>query len=220
MKKIAVLLALFCATALNTMENPKGNDYKGLGGLPPEIQVKILSYLNTYGALKHIIKGIKSLSLVDKELNCIVNDEYGNPTGFDRLIHILAEKYKNRPRGLDRTPNGIAKRFQTITASNYLKAQEILFQGLLQADTEKIKQAIQLGVMVNRPLHSPFNGLSYEPLELAVSNKSPEHVKILLEAGAKANKKWINKNTYHTPELNSNVEKTNQLLKEAIEKRQ
>jgi len=115
MKKITLLFTLLCVAALNGMENPERNDYKGFGGLSPEIQVMIIRSLNIHDTLYNIIKAIKATSLVDKELNEIVNGEYGNLAGFTALLHTLANKFP------DATKENMATLFNTEIANKYLE---------------------------------------------------------------------------------------------------
>jgi len=138
MKKIAILFTILCASALNGMENPQYGSYKGLGNLSPEIQVMIIQALNTYKNPVDVINAIKAISLVDKELNEIINQEYGNQKGFTKLVHILADKFNE-------TTGEIADKFKTPAANEYIKLGSQLVNTIMDSDKsegEKTKNEV------------------------------------------------------------------------------
>src|SRR5258708_39238807 len=95
MKKILLVCALICVGQLYGMEKEQKQENWNL--LPREVQVLVIQALNSGNTLDEVIKSIKSLSLVNKELNSIVNETYGNLEQFTALVHLLAKKFKNEP---------------------------------------------------------------------------------------------------------------------------
>ncbi len=199
MKKIALLLfTLLCVSALNGMENPESDNYKGLGGLSPEIQVTIISYLKEYNNLENIINAIKATSLVDKELNEIVNGEYGNQKGFTKLLITLLNKFNgiNKPShsAIHLYTREMVEKFRTPTAKKYLQILTTVSEELkdiLRIDESlahslnpiKISQFVKNGDNINF-----FNIYGTTLLLRALEMSMPvSSIKLLLEAGANPN---------------------------------
>lgn len=108
---IAMLMGIAYTNISYGME-PEQGAYKGLGGLPPELQVMMIQYLNIYENIDDVLDAIVATSLVDKDLNTIVNDMYGNPEGLTKLLHTLSKAY-----GVDTME--IANVLNTPAAQNY-----------------------------------------------------------------------------------------------------
>lgn len=95
MKKIALLITILSAGALNGMESPKHSQITWRD-LPIDAKAVIVQALQTYDNPNDTLNAIKAMGLSDKELNKIVNDVYlrGNLKDFTALVHILANKFK------------------------------------------------------------------------------------------------------------------------------
>jgi AraC-like DNA-binding protein len=174
MKKIALLFMLLSINILNAK-------FGGLGGLPMELQLKIILELNEYNTVEDAVKAIKNnrnLSEVDKELYDIINDVEGNEKEFMIVINTLARKFF-------KSPKHIADLFGTTTAQKYSKIQSLnkqLVQAIKEDDGDKIQTLIDEGAEVN---HTIIHGNeTWTPLTIAVMNDRADIVKTLLENGA------------------------------------
>ena len=189
-----VLFILLCAGALNGMESEQGR-FKGLGGLPPEVQVMIIQTLhNTYDDnlnaeenLKNIIKDIKATSLVDKELHKIINDMYGNQPGFTALAHMLAKK-------LNISTFRVAQAFNTDASQEYLALGTALANAIRENNSAQVAELISQGADVNfmeKPANLSFLSLKYRGNTLLITailyKNSADMIKLLLDAGANPN---------------------------------
>ena len=147
MKKIALLftLTLLGAGALNGMEPEHGKSHwHRYGRSPADVKGLILMYLHKSDNLDDIIYDIKKASLINKDLNTIVNKLYGNQKGFTALMHILANKF-------DKTTETIAEKFNTPVAKHYLDLGEQLNFAIGSADFDTAMQLIKQGADVNYP---------------------------------------------------------------------
>jgi hypothetical protein len=135
MKKIALLLIILCAHALNGMEQPAPT-------LPPEVIEVIVNQVYTYDDPDAMIKAIHKLSLFDTNFHTILNDMHGNPEGFKILAHMIAKKFNMQPCD-------IASRFHTQVAKNYVEICTQLRNKLKAQDIAGVKQLLEQGADVN-----------------------------------------------------------------------
>jgi len=177
MKKLTLLLTLLCASALNGM-GPGYGHFRGLGDLPPEIQVMIIQTLNTYNTLDDVINAIKAISKTNQQLNAIVTEEYGNQKRFNALVHTLANKFNT-------TTKTVAQKLGTLAAKIYITAGDILVQAIKNNSINHIIQAINAGADINYSFNTGHETLT--PLLLAVTHEQADIVKLLLEKGANPN---------------------------------
>ncbi len=193
--KLILLFTIVCAGQLYGM-GPERGRYVGLGDLPRETQVIIVTYLQTNDNLDGTIAAIKEASkgvgLANKQLNAIVNEVYGIPKGFTALVHLLADKFNT-------STEDVAGKFGTPVAENYqILGRELLLAISFSKDEEKIAELIQQGADVNyigHPVLDPYSNttpLMYVAAKYA-SAVSPyiNIVKLLLNAGANPNLKIV-----------------------------
>jgi hypothetical protein len=189
MKKIALLLTIFCVGVLNAMEKPEPTcDWQGLY---PEAKALIVQTLPTYTdpnagkALEYIIETIKSLRLTNKELCEIVDDLYANQRGFTALVHILADKF-------DLSSKAIAEKFKTLIAHEYVKLGLDLLKFIQCRENQKAIELINKGADANFTdlrmqgdnSDNAYYSVKMTPLFYAVNVVDLASVKLLLNSGA------------------------------------
>ncbi len=194
MKKIALLLTLLCAGALNGMEQPEQGHYVGIGmeNLPDDVKPIIITYLNQYNNLDDTIYAIKAVSLTNKSLNKMINEKYGNLKGFTALVHMLAAKFpiifmgKEDSRGFrsgyTSSPGKIANLFNTPTAKEYVNLGTTLLEAVKNNDINRITQLIKQGADVHY-----YHNDCISPLIQATYYGNAEIVKLLLDSGVNPN---------------------------------
>lgn len=168
---MALLFTVLCASQLYGMEPEQ---HKGFGGLSPEIQVMIISFLNEYKNLADVIKAIKETSRVDKELNAIINDMYGNQKEFTKLVHILANKF-------NKSTYEVANEFNTPFGEKYNSLNSQFMAAINLSNAENISNFINQGADIN------YSSNLNTPLILATSKWNYEIIQLLLQYGANAN---------------------------------
>jgi hypothetical protein len=98
LKKV-IICSLICVSALKGMG--PGHYGAGFSDLPREIQAMIIQYVHNYNNPKELIAAIKNTSMVNKKLNQIVQEMYGNIgdiKGFNTIINVLAKRFPDEDR--------------------------------------------------------------------------------------------------------------------------
>jgi len=225
MKKIALLFAILCVGALSGMKRIKPKPeleyghYVGWGNLLPELKALIITYLNTYDNPDDIVNAIKATSKTNKELNQMVNEKYGNLSGFTALVHTLAKKF-------NRSTESIAEEFKTPTAKQYIQLNDDLLTTVITGTIDEVTQLINQGADVNYgKAYKIIQGRifidadyydAWTPLYYAVMYSYHDKVKLLLTAGAIPR----SDNYYCWTKDKNSADQMKQLLDEAREKQQ
>lgn len=197
MKKITVLIAMFCVSVLNGMDStslyelPRTEpEQSHMEALSPEIKVMITQVLNAYDNnlsleknIEIILNNIKTLSQVNREFYGIIYDEYyNNSKGFKLLVHMIANKLTTQNGKAKKYPCDIAKKFNTPVANKYSELCEKLRSTLKKAQADKVKMQEVTKLLQEG---ADINGF---PVLLAVvtggSVPSFEMIRFLLNSGA------------------------------------
>jgi len=232
MKKIILLTTLLCVSPLYSIKNnyqetaydycnrqnrERALDYiNKCKNIPDDVKEIISTYFNNYNDRTDIIKAINVACLTNKELNKIINELHGNPKGFCDLMEIFAARFSNS------IIEKVAKQIGTRVAKNYLETRTQLIKGLKSGNTEKIKQAIHNGANIDTRFWLDTKHHSITPLRYAIMTQQINVIKLLLQAGAKAEKYMIHEKSYSHPfgELTLQEKEINQILEEALKKQQ
>ena len=171
MKKVALLFIILCAGTLNAMEPERDILMGTWQNIPLEVKPLIITAIAQSGNnLNEAIKNIVRFSQVNKELNKMINDMYGNPKGFKNLVHILAKRF-------DMKPAYVVGEFNTPAAGIYQKLAFELATIVLSGDVAGAANVIAQGTDATGGLLGLYFNRAEQPPTYAM-------VKLLLENGA------------------------------------
>jgi hypothetical protein len=181
MKKIILICAFICVGQIYGMEREP--QFERFSELPIEAKAVLISVLSEgYDNVGDAVKAIQAMSRTNKELNKLVNEQYGKLSEYDlkrfiELVHILADKF-------DESTLTVAGKFKTPISEQYkdlfLKSLRASCFGTFKIDT--LTLLIEKGLDVNGTFNYDPNRRSL--LIRAVDLGKPEMVKLFLEAGA------------------------------------
>lgn len=224
MKKLILLFTIACAAGQLYGMEPERGRYIGWGDLPKDVQVIIISYLQTYDDIKDILNAIQETSRTNKQLNAIVNETYGNQKGFAALMHVLEDKFhKKHPFLPGINTVYIASGLKTSAAKEYVRLVQTLRDALKNDDMTTIKNALAKGADINATF-----GLGNTFLVNAVSKNNLEETQLLLDIGADPNvytdniilALQNNLRKENSPEAEQTINAIKNLLEEAMRKKQ
>lgn len=166
MKKLILLGAMLCASALNSME-PESNRNIGLKNLPRELHEKIIKIaLSENNTLEEAIATIKAASSLE-------GIEFNSLENFTKLTHILANTFNTNTIT-------VANAFKTLVANKYIALANALTETIRYNDLDTVTTLISQGVDVNYTKDRSKT----TPLLSAVIELDPAIVQTLLNAGA------------------------------------
>lgn len=180
MKKIALLFTLLCVVALNSMEPEKPElDPVIWKNLPEDVKPLIIMALTESGdnidlAICNIIKAAH----INRKLNEMINEKYGNLVGFTELVGILGKKFPHITR------EEIAKKFDIPIAKQYADLGFELLVKVGYGSIGQIVESIKQGADVNFHSDHGFFGKRITPLILAIKGIKVDAVRLLLDFGA------------------------------------
>lgn len=184
MKKVFLLCALVCAGQMYGMdEQPQS---KSFFDLPTDVQAILIS-ATSYDTADDAIKAIQAISRTNKELNRLVNKEYGKLSEYDlkeftALVHRLADKFKMDPMK-------IAYKFKTLegryyvaipVARKYIDLSTLLRTHVDRGNIEYVQRVIDSGAdMTAEKPELLFLAMHVNPTDI-----STEMIELLLKNGA------------------------------------
>jgi len=180
MKKVALLCVLLCAGALNGMEPEKPElDPVIWKNLPEDVKPLIIMALTESGdnidvAIRNIVKA----SRINRKLNQMINEKYGNLAGFTQLVGILAEKFPEKTRA------EVADKFNAPIVKEYVRLGFELLLKVGYGSIEQMVECIKQGSDVNFYSDHDFFGKRVTPLILAIKGIKVDAVRLLLDSGA------------------------------------
>jgi hypothetical protein len=198
LKKV-IICSLICVSALKGMG--PGHYGAGFSDLPREVQAMIIQYVHNYNNPKELIAAIKNTSMVNKKLNQIVQEMYGNIgdiKGFNTIINVLAKRFPDEYRF------ELANMFNTPMSRHYNKLGHEFIDILnrltksyneVNVDQElaNAQALINAGVDPNYSWKRTNSSLLKNMLQLAKENeKYIPFVQLLLENGAQPSISGIN----------------------------
>ena len=223
MKKLILLFTIVCAAGQLYGMEPERGRYIGLGDLPRDVQVIIISYLQTNDNLDDTMLHKRSQPY-NKQLNAIVNETYGNQKGFAALMHVLEDKFhKKHPFLPGINTVYIASGLKTSAAKEYVRLVQTLRDALKNDDMTTIKNALAKGADINATF-----GLGNTFLVNAVSKNNLKKTQLLLDIGADPNvytdniilALQDNLQKENSPEAEQTINAIKNLLEEAMRKKQ
>ncbi len=230
MKKIVLLFTLLCAGHLygmkrlrpteKTEEKLEAKELEAIWEALLEDVKPLIIMASAEGDedLDTTIYNIIKVSLINKQLNEMINEKYGNLPGFTALVHTLAKKF-------NKSTKTIAEKFKTPTAEQYIQLSQNLLKAVKLNTIDEVAKLIKQGADVNygtgyavtKPLDVLTDTNYYDaqtPLFFAVMLSDHEIAKLLLNAGAipKPN------DYYRWPRDKNSADEMKQLIEEGREK--
>lgn len=160
------------------------SQFERFSELPIEVKAVLVSILSKgYDNVDDAIKAIQAVSRTNKELNKLVNEQYGKLSDqdleiFTKIVHILADKFKQ-------STESISQYFKTPIAEKYRRLGEQLISAVRFGNREQIAQLIKQNADINFSI--VIKNVSFSPLFMAILLESVELVKLLIDVGADVN---------------------------------